>query len=136
MTHQHEANHATKNLQVAFILNLGFTLLEIIGGLWTNSIAIIADALHDLGDSVSLGMAWYLQNYAQKAPDANFSYGYRRFSMLGALLNSIVLIAGSLWGLVNAIPRLLNPETVNAPGMIILALVSPGHTRECQYFCY
>ncbi len=121
--HQHELDNTTRNLKLVFFLNLGFTLLEIAGGIWTNSIAILADALHDLGDSLSLGMAWYFENYSHKVPDAQFSYGYRRFSMLGAFINTIVLIAGSLWVLAQAIPRLLNPEPVNAPGMIGFALI-------------
>ena len=121
--HQHHPDETTGNLRLAFFLNLGFTLLEIVGGLWTNSIAILSDALHDLGDSLSLGMAWYFNNYAQKTPDDDFSYGYHRFSMLGAFINTIVLIVGSLWVIANAIPRLLNPEPTNAPGMIGFALV-------------
>lgn len=124
-THQHspDSDSTSRNLRLAFFLNLGFTLLEIVGGFWTNSIAILSDALHDLGDSVSLGLAWYFDNYAQKAPDEEFSYGYHRFSMLAAFINTIVLIAGSLWVLANAIPRLLNPESTNVPGMIAFAVV-------------
>lgn len=122
--HHHSShNQTTSSLKVAFFLNLGFTLLEIFGGLWTNSIAILSDALHDLGDSVSLGMAWYFNTYAEKEADANFSYGYRRFSMVGAFLNTVILIGGSLWVLVTAVPRLLNPEQTNAPGMVGFALV-------------
>lgn len=121
--HQHEIDGTISSLRLAFFLNLGFTLLEIVGGLWTNSIAILSDSLHDLGDSVSLGIAWYFHNFAQKEPDADFSYGYRRYSMLGALINTLVLIAGSLWVLATAVPRLLNPEPTNASGMIAFALV-------------
>lgn len=121
--HAASGESATSSLRLAFFLNLGFTLLEIVGGLLTNSLAILADALHDLGDSLSLAMAWYFEHYAQKAPDANYSYGYRRFSMLGAFLNVLVLIGGSLWVLANAIPRLLNPEQTEAGGMLLLALL-------------
>lgn len=126
MNHSHNWHNSSKtshNIRLAFFLNLGFTLLEIVGGLWTNSIAILSDALHDLGDSISLGLAWYFDKYAQKAPDEKFSYGYRRFSMLGALINTVILITGSLWVLANAVPRLLNPESTNAPGMIAFAVV-------------
>lgn len=126
MGRQHAHSHSpggSNNIKIAFLLNLGFTLLEIIGGLWTNSIAILSDALHDLGDSLSLGMAWYLGNYSQRGSDRRFSYGYGRFSLLGALINAIVLIGGSLYILSEAIPRLLNPEHSNAPGMVIFAIV-------------
>lgn len=121
--HQHGRTDTSSDLRLAFFLNLGFTLLEIVGGLWTNSVAILSDALHDLSDSISLGMAWYFDNYAQKAPDTRFSYGYRRFSMLSAFLNIVVLVAGSLWVLATALPRLLNPEPSRAGGMFLFAIV-------------
>lgn len=124
MTHAHSHVHGdTGNIKVAFFLNLGFTLVEIIGGLAINSIAIISDALHDLGDSISLGLAWFLSNYAEKGSNDKYSYGYRRFSLLGALINAIVLIAGSVVILTEAVPRLLNPEEFHAPGMIAFALL-------------
>jgi len=119
----HDHHHTTENIGLAFWLNLGFTLLEIAGGLWTNSMAILSDAVHDLGDSFSLGMAWLLERRAQKGSDATFSYGYGRLSLLAALLNTIVLISGSLLVLARAVPRLLNPEPTNAPGMLLFAIV-------------
>lgn len=122
-SHHHHHGSATGNLKLAFFLNFGFTLLEIVGGILTNSIAILSDALHDLGDSLALGMAWYLENYSQKQHDAKYSYGYRRFSLLGALINSVVLVVGSLFILSEAIPRLLDPQHSHAPGMIAFALV-------------
>ncbi|MBE2224113.1 MAG: cation transporter [Anaerolineae bacterium] len=121
MAHNH--NHTTENIGLAFWLNLGFTLLEIVGGVWTNSTAILSDAVHDLGDSFSLGMAWLLERRAQKGSSATFSYGYGRLSLLSALLNTIVLITGSLLVLARAVPRLLNPEPTNAQGMFWFAIV-------------
>ena len=122
--HTHEHTHdLSSNIQMAFYLNLGFTLLEIFGGLWTNSVAILSDAIHDLGDSLSLGLAWLLDRYAQRERDKRFSYGYRRFSLLGALVNTIVLIVGAIFVLSEAIPRLFNPEPSNVPGMIVFALI-------------
>lgn len=120
-----EAHHhnTSENIRTAFFLNLGFTLFEIVGALWTNSLAILSDAVHDLGDSFSLGMAWYLERYAQKGEDQRFSYGYRRFSLLGALINSIILILGSFFVLAQAVPRLIEPEGVNARGMVLFAIV-------------
>jgi cobalt-zinc-cadmium efflux system protein len=120
---EHNHHHTTKNIGLAFWLNFGFTLLEIAGGLWTNSLAILSDAVHDLGDSLSLGMAWVLERRAQKEGDARFSYGYGRLSLLSALLNTIVLIVGSLLVLARAIPRLLNPEPTNASGMLLFAII-------------
>lgn len=119
-THQHSD---VKNIKVAFFLNLAFTLLEIVGGFFTNSIAILSDAVHDLGDSLSLGLAWYFQKMAKKGSSATFSYGYKRFSLLGAIINSIVLTVGSIFVLSAAIPRLFHPETTHAQGMFLLAIV-------------
>lgn len=127
MAHKHNHaghhHHAGDNIRVAFFLNLGFTILELIGGVWINSVAIMSDALHDLGDSLSLGLAWYFEKLSKKGSDQNFSYGYKRFSLLGAVVNSIVLLVGSFIILSEAIPRLWNPEEVNAPGMIGFALL-------------
>ena len=120
----HNHSHSTSgNIKVAFFLNLTFTILEIIGGILTNSIAILSDALHDLGDSLSLGMAWYLDNFSKKESTTKYSYGYQRFSLLGALINSLVLIGGSLFILTEAIPRLMAPEPASAPGMIAFAVI-------------
>ena len=104
-------------------MNLAFTLLEIVGGFYTNSMMILSDALHDLGDSLSLGMAWYFQALSQKKGDNTFSYGYGRFSILGALVNSLVLILGSIYILIEVIPRLMNPEPADTPWMIVLAIL-------------
>ena len=121
--HEHHHHTGSENIKVAFFLNLSFTILEIVGGFWTNSMAILSDALHDLGDSLSLGVSWYLQNYSKKGPDYKFSFGYSRFSLLGALINSIVLLGGSVLILSRAIPRIFNPEPVNAKGMIAFAVL-------------
>ncbi|NLB01952.1 MAG: cation transporter, partial [Bacteroidales bacterium] len=98
--HQHGhpgQGQSGKNLSIAFFLNLGFSILEFFGGLYVNSIAIVSDAVHDLGDSISLGTAWYLDKRSRQHPDKKYSFGYRRFSLLGALINSVVLIAGSVY---------------------------------------
>jgi cobalt-zinc-cadmium efflux system protein len=97
MAHHHRHDHSSKNLKAAFFLNLGFTIFELIGGYYVNSVAIISDAIHDLGDSLSLGTSWYLDVKSKQSPTKGFSFGYRRFSLLGALINSIVLIAGSVY---------------------------------------
>ena len=111
------------NLKVAFFLNLGFTILEIFGGLWTNSIAILTDALHDAGDTASLGLAWYFERLSEKGRTPKHTYGYKRFRLLGGLITGLVLIAGLSFILWKAVNRLINPEPVNAPGMIALAVV-------------
>jgi len=121
MGHHHHQDR-TAGLKTAFALNLVFTVIEIIGGLLTNSLAILSDAIHDLGDSVSLGLGWYLERFSRRESDQRYSYGYRRFSLLGALINTIILVVGALYITLEAIPRLFSPEKTNAPGMMILAV--------------
>lgn len=124
MAHSHKHQHqSTRNIRTAFFLNLGFTVFEIFGGLWTNSMAILADALHDLGDSFSLGLSWYLDKKSKKSGDEKYSFGYHRFSLLGAVINGIILTGGSLYILSEAIPRLLKPEHSNAKGMLLFAII-------------
>ena len=121
--HDHSHHHSEGNVKVAFFLNLSFTIIEIIGGLYTNSLAILSDALHDLGDSFSLGLSWYFQKLSKKGRTKTFSYGYKRFSLLGAIINSIVLVAGSIFILTKAIPELFNPGETNVEGMLYLAIL-------------
>lgn len=122
MGHHHHEHTAGKNLKIAFFLNLGFTVLEIFGGLYVNSVAILSDALHDLGDSFSLGMAWYLEKKSKHGASERFSFGYTRFSLLGALINSLMLIAGAVFVISMAVSNMLDPEIPNAEGMIGFAL--------------
>lgn len=121
--HHHHSTSDTNNLSIAFFLNLLFTIIEIIGGILTNSVAILSDALHDLGDSVSLGLAWYFQKISTKTKDEKYSYGYKRFSLLGAIINAIILLVGGIFILRESIPRLFNPEPAEATGMMALALL-------------
>ncbi len=97
-------------------------MIEIIGGLLTNSVAILSDALHDFGDSLSLGIAWYFQRISGRKENQEFTYGYTRFSVLGAVINSIILFGGSIFIMIEAIPRLLEPKTPETIGMIYLSI--------------
>ena len=120
----HEHHHSdVKNIKTAFFLNLFFTMFEIVGGFYTNSMAILSDAVHDLGDCLSLGLAWYFQKISNKGSDNSYSYGYKRFSLMGAIINSIVLTVGSILILTKAIPRIFHPESTHASGMFLLAIV-------------
>ncbi len=123
MAHSHHHHdHGTGKIKAAFFINLGFAMIELVGGLLTNSVAIMSDALHDLGDSLSLGVSWYFQKISNKDRDKDYSYGYGRFSVLGALINSVVLIAGSILILTEAVPRLFDPQSPDATGMIYFAI--------------
>lgn len=125
MSHNHEHHHhhsSGKNLKIAFFLNVTFTIAEIIGGFLVNSVAILSDAIHDLGDSLSLGLAWYLDKKSKQKADKYYSFGYARFSLLGALINSIVLIIGSVFVAREAIERIITPEFADPNGMLIFAI--------------
>lgn len=123
MGHDHSHGTSGKNLKLAFFLNLGFTILEFIGGVYVNSVAIVSDAVHDLGDSLSLGTSWYLDKKSKEKSNSKYSFGYRRFSLLGALINSLVLIGGSVYVIYEAVGRLFEPEHSDAQGMIIFAII-------------
>ncbi len=121
--HHHHSHDGESNIGIAFLLNISFTIIELIGGYMTNSVAIISDAVHDFGDSISLGMAWYFQKISKKEKTDKYTYGYKRFSLLGAIINSIVLVVGSIYIITEAVPRLFAPQETSAKGMFALAIV-------------
>ncbi|WP_414729713.1 cation diffusion facilitator family transporter [Zhongshania aliphaticivorans] len=133
--HGHSHNHATSSQRIgwAFFLNVTFTVIEFIGGWLTNSTAIMADAVHDLGDSLSIGSAWLLDRLSNKQADNAYTYGYRRLSLFGALINGLVLIAGSVWVLLSAIPRLLDPVMPHTEGMLLLAVLGVAVNGYAAY---
>jgi cobalt-zinc-cadmium efflux system protein len=123
-SHSHHHHHdGTSSLKFAFFINLVFSLVEVYGGFFTNSVSILSDALHDFGDSLALGLAWYLETYSLKKKDAKYSYGYRRFSLLSAVINVAILSAGSVYLFIEAIKRLSSPEEVNPLGMLAFAVL-------------
>lgn len=111
-----------KNMVLAFVLNLAFSLLEFAGGLWTGSVAIVSDAIHDLGDALSIGLACGLERKSQKAPDENYTYGYMRFSVLGGLMTTLILLCGSVLVIIHAAERIVHPTPIHYDGMLALAV--------------
>jgi len=124
--HDHHAGDSVSSIRAAFFLNLTFTVIEIVGGLFTNSVAILSDAVHDLGDSIALALSWRFESLADRGADHRLTFGYRRYSVLGALVSAVILIAGSTYILMEAIPRILNPEPVSEVGMFAIAIVGVG----------
>lgn len=122
-TQHHHTTDGTKNITIAFVLNAIFVIIELIGGIMTNSIAILSDALHDFGDCISLGITWGLQKKSKKGRDQKYSYGYKRYTLLGSVFLGTLLIFSSIFVIKEAITRTLNPETVNANGMMWLAII-------------
>ena len=112
-----------KRILISFILNLLFTIFEFIGGLITNSVALLSDSIHDLGDSLSMGIAIILEKKSKQKPDYNYTFGYYRYSLIGALISSIILLVGSTIIIIEAIKRLLNPEAIKAELVIYFAIV-------------
>lgn len=121
--HHHERRHGSKGMTLAFWLNLSFSIFEIIGGLWTNSTAIIADAFHDFMDALAIGMAVFFEKFSQKKGNNKYSYGYRRFSLLSALILSASLLVGASFMVYGAIYSFFDVREVNGKGMFIMALI-------------
>ncbi len=117
MTHK-----SVKNIFIAFILNLGFSLFEFIGGALTGSIAILSDAIHDMGDALTIGLSYFLEKKSLKKPDETYTYGYMRFSLIGSIISTLVLISGSIFVIYNAIKRIINPVSINYNGVLLLAI--------------
>jgi cobalt-zinc-cadmium efflux system protein len=112
-----------KRVRFAALLNVAFTVVEIVGGLLTNSLAILSDALHDFGDSIALIVSWFFERGAKKSPNSRYTFGYQRLSLFSAIFAASVLIGGSVIIIFEAIPRFLNPEPVNALGMVGISFV-------------
>lgn len=120
-SHMHSHN-ADGNILVAFFLNLFFVFVEIAGGLLTNSFAILSDAIHDFGDCVAIGFAYLMEKLSNKAPDEKYTYGYRRYSLLSAIITSLILVVGSVFIIVGSVGRIRSPEVVHGKGMVIIAI--------------
>ena len=112
-----------KRVRFAAFLNIVFTILELVGGFLTNSLAILSDALHDFGDSIALLVSWLFERGARKSPDITRTFGYQRLSLFSAFFSASILVGGSIIIIFQAIPRLITPETVNAFGMLGLAII-------------
>lgn len=124
LNHSHSGSDGSrKNILIAFFLNASFAVIELIGGYFTNSIAIMSDALHDFGDSLALLFSYFAEKLSDKDPDEKFTFGYRRFSILAALVNGGILFAGSIFVIYEAVGRLQSPEEVKAEGMVWLAIL-------------
>ncbi len=112
-----------KNILVAFILNISFSIFEFFGGLFTKSVAILSDSIHDLGDAMSIGISYFLERKSKKKADNKYTYGYIRYSVLGGVITTTILLVGSILVIIGAINRLFNPVEINYNGMIIFAVV-------------
>lgn len=118
----HHHQHENENIKLAFFLNLGFSIFEFIGGILTSSVAIFSDAIHDLGDSLAIGVSYFLEKLSIKKADKKLTYGYKRYSILGAFFTSTILIIGSFVVLINAVERIIHPVEVHFAGMLLFSI--------------
>lgn len=123
-----------KNILIAFLLNLLFSIIEFIGGAITNSFAIISDSIHDMGDAMSIGVSFFLERKSTKSPDNKYTYGYIRYSVLGSIITTFILLGGSVLVIYNAIGRLVNPVEINYNGMIGFAVLGVSINFLAAYF--
>lgn len=112
-----------KNILIAFLLNLSFSVFELFGGLFTGSIAILSDSVHDIGDAMSIGLSYILEKKSKKKPDNIYTYGYIRYSVIGSIITSTILLTGSIFVIYEAVKRLINPQEINYNGMIIISII-------------
>ena len=111
-----------RNILIAFLLNLSFSLAEFIGGALIGSVAIASDALHDLGDALSLGIAYVLERISKRKPDSVHTYGYIRYSVLGSLITTVILLMGSVAIIASAVGRIISPTPIRYDSMILFAV--------------
>lgn len=112
-----------KNILIAFILNFGFSVFEFFGGIFSGSVAILSDALHDMGDALSIGVSFVLEKKSKKKPDEEYTFGYLRYSVIGSVITTLILLIGSFFVIFNAALRIINPAPISYNKMIVFAVV-------------
>lgn len=122
-----------KNILIAFLLNLSFSVFEFIGGAITGSIAIVSDAVHDMGDAASIGLSYLLERKSKRQPDHSHTYGYARYSVLGSIITTVILLLGSVMVIYNAVHRIFAPVEINYNGMIGFAVAGAAVNLLAAY---
>ena len=125
-----------RNILVAFLLNLAFSVFEFFGGIFTGSVAIISDAVHDIGDAASIGISYFLEKKSKREPDEKYTYGYARFSVVGGVITTFILLFGSVAVIYNAILRIITPTEINYNGMMIFAVVGVIVNLAAAFFTH
>ena len=123
-----------KNILIAFILNLTFSIIEFFGGIITNSVAILSDSIHDMSDALSLGISYFLERKSKKEANNKYTYGYIRYSVLGGLITTVILMVGSLLVIYNAFGRIINPVEIDYQKMIVFAIAGVVLNFMAAYF--
>lgn len=125
-----------KKILIAFMLNLCFSVFEFIGGIFTGSVAIMSDAVHDIGDAASIGLSFFLEKKSNRQPDSRYTYGYARYSVLGGVITTFVLLFGSAAIIINAVHRIIEPITINYNGMILFGIVGVAVNFLAAHFTH
>jgi cobalt-zinc-cadmium efflux system protein len=112
-----------KNILIAFLLNIFFSIFELFGGLITGSVAILSDSVHDIGDAMSIGLSYILEKKSKQKPDSKYTYGYIRYSVMGSIITSTLLLTGSIFVIIDAVKRLITPQPLDYNGMIIISII-------------
>ncbi len=123
-----------KNILIAFILNFSFSIFELFGGIFTNSVSVLSDAIHDFGDALSIGISFVLEKISKKKPNETYTFGYARYSILGAFITTTVLTVGSILVIVRGVQRLFSPEPINYNGMLLMAVIGVVINFLAAYF--
>ena len=123
-----------RNILIAFILNFAFSIFEFVGGFFTGSVAIVSDAVHDIGDAASIGISYFLEKKSKKKPDEHYTYGYARYSVIGSVITTLILLVGSVLVIYNAILRIIDPTPINYNGMIIFAVIGAAVNFLAAFF--
>jgi cobalt-zinc-cadmium efflux system protein len=123
-THGHAGGSTGRRLGLALLLTLAFVAGEAAAGWWSNSLALLSDAGHNLADALALALSWYAVWIARRPADARRTYGYHRAGILVALVNAVALVVISLGIFYEAVQRLRHPEPVQAGPMIAVALAA------------
>ncbi len=126
----------TRDILIAFILNFAFSVFEFVGGIFTGSVAIVSDAVHDIGDAASIGISYFLERKSKKQPDEKYTYGYARYSVIGSVITTLILLIGSVAVIYNAALRIIEPREINYDGMIIFAVVGVAVNLAAAFFTH
>ena len=109
---------------LAFFLNLSFTIVEFIAGGVFGSSTVLADSVHDLGDAIAIGLSAYLETISNREEDSHYTLGYKRFSLLGALITAVILITGSVLVILENITKIFHLQPVNDKGILWLGIIA------------
>ena len=109
---------------VAFFLNLSYAIVEFIAGGIFGSSAVLADSVHDLGDAIAIGISAFLESISNREEDSHYTLGYKRFSLLGAMITAVILMTGSVLVILENIAKIFHPQSVNDEGILWLGIIA------------